>query len=379
MRNVGSFLVVGLSSVLSAGGAQASPIDGRVRLGLDSTLLSHESFTLTAPAGAEASGSSTRVGLGAGGLGAGVGVGIGNGFLLGGRVLFAHESTDGDGAASVSTDSFSLLAEPEWVLPGSDVRPFLGALVGYRSTSTDAGSLSGSSSLTLIGPEMGLHWFATDSFSLDPRAAFAFETGGQSAGSVDIDRSGFALLLSLGVSGWLGEQPAEPRVADAAARSSLPLAPARDANLPAATTDERPEPERTPSPVLRATVPLGNGDWMTFKMRSPDVDRVSLRIVVHDEADALLSCSELGIRGLERDGTLGPFKAKAGHDGVSRVIVLRTSAPVEVVRALARPKESVLLEGCDRVWELPEASRRDLAAMAEAAGSAPTGARAARE
>lgn len=356
MRNVGAFLALGLASILAAERAQATSIDGRVRLGLEGTLASHDSFTLTAPGGADVSGSTTSLGLGTGGLGVGIGVGIGDSFLLGGRLLFSHESLDVDGGSSTTSDSYSVLAAPEWVLPGSDVRPFLGAVIGHRGTSS-------ASSLTFLGPEVGLHWFAADSFSLDPSAGVYFETGVDSSGPVDVDRTGYVIMLSLGLSGWLGgATEAAPGSKDAAAEAASPPEAASDAEDSRGASRRREPAVPAPSAATsHAMVPLGNGDRATFEMDGPDAEQVAFHLVVHGDAGD--SCSEITARTPGHDSPIGPFQATPAHENGRRMVVLSAVVPVEVVRSLARSEESVFLDGCAHVWEVPHAARRALRAL----------------
>lgn len=93
---------------------------------------------------------------------------------------------------------------------GNDVRPFLGAMVAlaHQSDSIEDGAETSMTGFN-IGARLGLHWFASDGFSLVPAVMFAY---GSLSGEVEIEggsetpevsQSGFMLGLMLGASGWI--------------------------------------------------------------------------------------------------------------------------------------------------------------------------------
>jgi hypothetical protein len=94
--------------------------------------------------------------------------------------------------------------------PGSDVRPFVGAVVGLAMTSTES---PGGTETSMAGPQLlgrlGLHWFAKDSFSLSPSLAFGYSSmsgeveSDDGSQSVDVSGSAFSISLLIGVAGWI--------------------------------------------------------------------------------------------------------------------------------------------------------------------------------
>ena len=367
--------------------AIAAPSEGRVRLSLETDVVSHEGFKLKSN-GAEVSRSETGFGLGGGGVGIGIGAGVGENILIGGRVLYQTSSESGGGVPSVTTTGFAVSLTPEYVFSGEEVRPFLGATLGHRGQSSTSSGAEASTSLTFAGPVVGLHWFPTHSVSIDPNLSLLYEGGGASSVGIDMDRSGYAVQLGVSLSAWLGgaDVPAaappsnDPRQSPAgtsalgpsslASASSESVAPEGAANGVA----EHAIPSLRP-PVdlheLRVTVPLGSQDRLLFsaELGSSPERRVKIVFIAGD-TEELRSCDAFNVVGVSRPLAFGPFTRESLGGGSTPLVALQTAAPLAAIRALGRARDRVLLEGCGKTIELERDDRDALRRLAILTASA---------
>jgi hypothetical protein len=332
-----------------------------VRLGLETNVLSYEKSTLSA-GGMETSHSGTSFSLGGAGFGLGVGVGLGENWLIGGRALYSNDSESASGGTpQATTSSIGVSLTPEYVLDGSAVRPFLGVTLGHRAISTKSTGPDTSTSLTFVGPTVGLHWFATESFSIDPNLQVLYETGGGSASGIDVQESGYAILLGASLSGWLGgAAPSLP------ARMAPPLAPTGGGVLPPsyaaapsilgqseARESSRPQAELHD---LRLTIPLG-GPTRLLLTGDPERGASVEVVLVTSDSEDLRECNALTAESPRGSVALGPFTRTEVGAGTSALLALSTQAPLSAIRELGRGKGSLFLEGCEQSLELTENTR----------------------
>lgn len=143
-----------------------------------------------------------------------VGYGLSNWVVLGAFVQIGGASFRlQSGASGLADDACACLLvvgpRAEIVFaPGSEVRPFAAASVGFAAVSAEAGenraSLRG---LELTG-ELGLHWFAATGVSLDPavQVGWGIASGDLDAfgEQIELRATTWNLALALSVSGWIG-------------------------------------------------------------------------------------------------------------------------------------------------------------------------------
>jgi hypothetical protein len=230
----GVCLGCGLFGVALAPCAQARGLAGATELQLKTTLLQHDSSRSTATVASSTPGvpqpllsptheTSTSLGLMGSGYGAEVGYFVSDHFELGAGLQLTHGHSSGSGVPtdfSSSSTSLSFVPRIDYVFSGAVVRPYVAAFAGYshRWTSGSGGSYDSSthSSGFVFGAAIGAHFFLGDSWSFDPELAVlrAGDDGTQStrgmtdAGPITMDYESktrdTAVMLSVGLSGWLG-------------------------------------------------------------------------------------------------------------------------------------------------------------------------------
>lgn len=187
--------------------ASAAPTESRLQLSLAGQFVGYERLSISG-----LTTSTTGFGLATPSVGVGVAGGIGKNFVLGGRLAFATQNSSPEGGDSVSQTQVAVSLIPEYVFDGDAIRPFLSATFGYDHVSADAGATqrAGVSGGTAVaGGGIGVHCFATDSFSIDPSVSLLYEGGTIAFNSDSHDVSGFAVMGTIAFSGWLGHGPKE--------------------------------------------------------------------------------------------------------------------------------------------------------------------------
>jgi hypothetical protein len=108
--------------------------------------------------------------------------------------------------SSRKSSFFSILPYLEVQLSTSGtVLPFLFATLGTRSGSASSGDQELSSfSQFIVGGGLGAHIFGAEGFSVDPAGTFFYVSSTENVADSELTGSGTALLLTLGLSGWMG-------------------------------------------------------------------------------------------------------------------------------------------------------------------------------
>jgi hypothetical protein len=190
--------------------AQGQSIDRKFRLGMGVNLFSFVDYTLE-PERAGVSTDYRRVGFGSLPSGSvAIGLGLSRHILLGLDASLTHTSEETNNQGATKETNLLLLPNLAYVFGSGDVRPFLGAGLGYMrwNRTTDALELSGN--MLLLAARFGMHGFITSSVSIDPVLTFAYATG---SGQTDVrvsgvragtqaDISGVIVQLGLLVSAW---------------------------------------------------------------------------------------------------------------------------------------------------------------------------------
>ena len=242
MRNktLTALIAIGFVSIVS-GHAQAQTTAGALQLGLGTNFVTYSSENITEhqpqPNGTTLDYKqverNTNWGLANNnGVTLEGGYGITDILVLGGLLEMGGWShTYGPDAATAGDPKrndfrFSFFIAPKidvMFLPDSVVRPFVGAAVGLvRNTltqqTTDQANVTrtpvdfGATGIGLLG-RVGIRWFLTPGFSLDPAFVFGYNAGsgstvvpagGAATQSLDTSVNGYSVGLRLGLSGWIG-------------------------------------------------------------------------------------------------------------------------------------------------------------------------------
>ena len=136
----------------------------------------------------------TRVGIFPSSLGFGLGTVVGDSLVLGGSFVLDFQSISTEQGDGDTRGNFMLRPYLELLLGHGEIRPFVGAGVGFGYSSAD-GNAATTAELAALG---GAH------FTLGPAASFDL-TGRifyQSVAADALDQSHIGLILLLGISGW---------------------------------------------------------------------------------------------------------------------------------------------------------------------------------
>lgn len=242
-----------------------------MRLGLDGGLFEHQVMTTSVPGGSAFGSSSqevdvktTTLGLASIPFGPVVAYGVSDNILLGTHLDLIHRSVSADGGSSRDSLGFAANLFASYVAGTGDVRPFIGPLLGIEMVDTDQGSSTTKEHLFTFNAQLGLHAFATSSFSIDPSLVAGYGVGGGSlevadgfgGTGIDYDLSGFSIGLRLGVSGWIGgkgstrrdDEPPE-RDLDAMRLYTPPYPERSPGYAPTPPQQQPPAPAYAPPPV----------------------------------------------------------------------------------------------------------------------------------
>jgi hypothetical protein len=206
--------LLALSAALLPGAASAQDTEGAFQLGLGTSLFSYSSATLeNDDTGAEIDSSVTMWGVRQS-VSAELGYGLSDMIVLGGMVVLggASQTIELTGGDEAEVSEFAVFVGPKidfMFSQGAELRPFVGAAVGIESALQESEGLE----TTITGVELvgrvGLRWFASEGFSLDPAFAIGWGAGGgeledaDGTGQVDVSASGFSVGIVIAASGWM--------------------------------------------------------------------------------------------------------------------------------------------------------------------------------
>ena len=338
--------VVGLGCVLGVAAcvlvprtARAIDLNQKVELSLDGSVINYTSVkgevTTTDRFGDSTTTSATTSTTTFGVLGAGTGFGVGYmatpNVLIGARVQITSTSIDGGGTArAVQGTDVGLLPRFEYLFDGTVARPFLAGMAGVSSSSGD-----GIATLTAFqfGASFGVHAFATDSVSFDPMVTALRFSGSAS----DLDVSGYRVLVTFGLSAWLGGRPSAP-----GAKLELPGV------LPEGSVEEPGEP-----PSLETVeVKLPHYRRLVLKHgKRPELPTVSASITEQGTDSDLLGCTQIGVTS---NGQTNLLKEKSRVESGDRHSVTGR-LPIAALQALAAG--GTFLDVCAHRWPLSVKAR----------------------
>lgn len=140
-----------------------------------------------------------------------IGYGLSDSMILGGLVQIGGNSQEVEfGNVELDASDFSLFLGPKFdymFMPGSNLRPFVGAVAGLQVSSGENSGVEISTTAFQGMLRGGVRWFIARGMSIDPGLAFSFNFGSVDVESGGAERdgsvSGFGIGLVLGFSGWL--------------------------------------------------------------------------------------------------------------------------------------------------------------------------------
>jgi hypothetical protein len=348
------FLASSVAILAGPAAAQTGFAGGPFRLGLDANAVAHDKVTLASGEGAASNPAvTTKLGLPGTALGVVLGYSVTPNVLLGGRLMASSaQSSLGD----VTTESTSLAIAPyaEYVFDGAVVRPYIAAHVGYGSTNSSTGDMESSVSSFLIGPGAGVHAFATPTFSIDGGLVALFQQAHAKAGPAELSGSGYTVLVTVGLSGWLGGS------AEMVTAPSATPVPEQAREQPPSTVVT----ENTKG-VLETSVTLdlpdaSGGIEMTVK-GEPKRDASAVRIVITwlRSQESSAQCTSAAFESGGRRTELGDVQSFARQGFGSSQLTQQGTLPLDVLDSLADPASEARLTLCsEQVIIQPAAKRR---------------------
>jgi Outer membrane protein beta-barrel domain len=323
---------------------KAQSIDHRVQLSLSANLLSHESLKLSS-AGTSVSATDTAWGPGAAGLGFGLGYGVTDNWLLGVQLLggSATSSLNGGGAADLKQTSYSVLPRVDYTFGLEQaLRPYVGATLGLRGTSTSGAATSKTSSTELVfGASVGVRAFVSPGFSIDPGVTFLGSSGNERVGAARLDQSGFAFLIGVAFSGWVDTAASSPR--PRADKASVP-APSNASATPEillTTADDG---------TIRAEIAVaGRGRLRLLGRPILDGHEVLIELLgTGAESNQLAQCKEIRVLVDSSEQLTGNVPRPV--PGSSSALELLVTP--KLIEALARAEHSATIAICGTPWEI---------------------------
>ena len=189
----------------------APPIGGRVRLGLELSVIEYESLSLEVDDGSMTSydRATGSVGLtGGAAFGAVVGYGLSENLLLNASVIVSH-SSESFGNESFNAFRLEVLPAAEYVFgEGKDVRPFLGGALGLRIRNAPVAAAKFEEVSLVPAAQAGVHVFMADAVSFDARLLLGYlfslsATSTGARGPLEYNANGLVALVAGGMSYWL--------------------------------------------------------------------------------------------------------------------------------------------------------------------------------
>lgn len=330
-------VMVCLAAALAPRSAQAIDLNKKVELSLDGALVNYTTIksSVTVTDGTfgntskrDVSGSSTTFGVLGAGMGVGVGYAVSSSALLGLYSQILTTSVSGEGSSSVSATSVGVLPRVEYLFDGDSARPFLAGMLGVASLS---GKGMRTQTQFQFGGSVGVHAFATDSVAIDPMLTILRYSA--SVNDSDAEASGFRVLVTLGLSAWLG---------GASNRHTAATAPVEE---------EAPAEDPAQSDVVEIKLP--HHRLLVLKHgKRPELPTVSTTISEPGSDWDLVGCGDIRVT---IDGQNHRLKEKSRIETGDRHSV-SGRMPVAALQALAAG--GTTLDACAKRWPLSLKSRQ---------------------
>lgn len=328
---------------------KAQSTDRRVQLSLNANLLAYDSLKLSSGA-ATASATDTTWGPGASGLGVGLGYGVTDNWLLGVQLLgsSATFSESSAGASDLKLTSYSVLPRLDYTFGLEQVvRPYVGATLGLRGTSTSGAASSKTSSTEFVfGGSAGVRAFASPGFSIDPSVTLLGSTGSEQAGGESLDRSGFTFLVGVAFSGWID-------TADSSSATSSMPARVLEAKIKAPAPSETLATED--DGTIRAEIVVaGRGRLRLIGRPVLDGREVLIELVgTGAESDQLTQCRDFRV--LVDGSELSTGSVPRPVPGTNSALQLLVTP--KLIEAVGRAEDSATIITCGVTWEISAESR----------------------
>jgi hypothetical protein len=286
---------------------------------------------------------------------------IADAVALGVRFAWSSSTVTFEGDDIGSQGSLMLLPYVEWVLlEGERIRPAFGATIGLLgrtvSTTFDDETTERSYSGFLYGATAGVHFFASETFSIAPVLGLFFSDGSTETDTPGtdpdpVDTSVVTVMLAVELAGWIGGGPA----------------PSPTLGGPATHPDEGETPRaQSPPPAVVAPpgavtggVALGGGVWLRLAgtWQHPDTAQARLHLIgmqarFRDCDVLIMSDGAQTLRASRRDYRIGPLAS--GVEEVATFELRRTT--LEHLAESAAPSLAL----CDVRWDLDARMRGPL-------------------
>jgi hypothetical protein len=140
--------------------------------------------------------------------------------LIGARLGLAYQGLD-SGAETIDAGAFGILPFFEYLFGDGNIRPFVGAEVGFQLAFVEGFGFFGAGDLNthamfIAGGLGGVHIFLADGFSISPGAVFDFLYYGRN------ERAGYQLTFMLSFEGWIGGGGSRGQAARTTTAETLP-------------------------------------------------------------------------------------------------------------------------------------------------------------
>jgi hypothetical protein len=326
---------------------------GAFRLGLHGGFYTSQSATAD---GSDDALTITSAGVGAAALGVDLGYAAGDYIVIGGRVFWQTQSIS-VGSTDLGSQSFvSILPYVEATLsPGSRIRPAFGGTLAYASRSTESEDGDGSSFSALgFGAYGGVHFFATETFSISPLLMIAYVSGSSDPGGADASEIDVFFVVEL--AGWIGGRREEPPAQTPPGWTGPQTG--WGGSAPAPPQPQPPPPPRMSSDAVTGSVPLSQG---TLELRAfwSRPDAVDLQMRAWGMQARFRDCTSLVLR----DGAQAQPLERSGYEiaplgrGVQETI--RASVRRDTLESLlASP--APMVELCGVTWSIEGDARNAL-------------------
>ena len=352
-------------ALFSSASAHAQEVPRALQLSFGVNALSYERLK-TSLDGKSATATSTDLGPEGAGFSLGIGLRPTPSWLVGLNLQASRaDISDGrDGTPDAKHSAYAIMPRLEYWFPADDtLAPYAGATIGLRGSSASAGpGTKVSTSDFAIGGLAGVRVFAAPGLSIDPNIALLALSGRTEAGDTTLDRSGFAFVLGVSLSGWLttGDAPA----AAASVTPRAPLAtpptgpvPSKPVAPPVEVAAEAPPPlavTRDDDGTLRSEIWLSDGRRLRLTGR-PSREASSVLVTLLDgtaPAAVPRTCTALNVVIDGRPHAIVPGPRPVPGSGAMQVLM-----PPAALLAIGQAKQSAHLERCGASSEIVGAGR----------------------
>ena len=352
-------------ALFSSASAHAQEVPRALQLSFGVNLLSYERVQ-TSLDGKSATATSTELGPEGAGFSLGIGIRPTQSWLVGLNLQASRaEISDGrEGTPDAKRSAYAIMPRLEYWFPADDtLAPYAGVTIGLRGSSASAGpGTKVSTSDFAFGGLAGVRVFAAPGLSIDPNIALLGLSGSADAGGATLDRSGFAFVLGVSLSGWLttGDSPAAVASVTPRAPVATPLtgpAPSKPVAPPVEAAPEVPPPLAVTGDddgTMRSEIWLSDGRRLRVTGRPSHEASSVLVMLLEGTASSALprACTALNV---VIDGR--PHAIVPGPRPVPGSAAMQLLMSPAALLAIGQAKQSAQLERCGVSSEIVGAAR----------------------